>query len=413
MDVLGVELIDAAEKARADATRRETYYGLKDGKGDVPRRDRVKALHLASNAAHAILELRATSGYEVDTLLKGDELEDLVQALYDCRGRSKTKEFDGAIRSATAALALSVTTRDTRVDPKYVVDALKRMEISAKDPAAMLASAHVVLNASRTFGEHAANALLRRKPFSKICGFFAADATPPTVLAVLARALANLADLAHREAPAETAAPRAISFERLGVHRGPSVASSHSGVDTLPTASLSNDGDESAPDALLAPELRRQIERVFDAQWFGSGDARRAFKMAAGGNAQHWGAWHAKTLAPAVLGAATCWWRRAGSCAASRTAATSTRSGPSRTGACSRSAWTWRRTPASGAARGRRRAACSSAPETTGGTPRPAKTSNLSISVTSKSFRLIFGRIVFSRRVLARQRNTYVGTPEY
>ncbi|KAH8058520.1 hypothetical protein JL720_14015 [Aureococcus anophagefferens] len=104
MDVLGVELIDAAEKARADATRRETYYGLKDGKGDVPRRDRVKALHLASNAAHAILELRATSGYEVDTLLKGDELEDLVQALYDCRGRSKTKEFDGAIRSATAAL---------------------------------------------------------------------------------------------------------------------------------------------------------------------------------------------------------------------------------------------------------------------------------------------------------------------
>ena len=27
--------------------------------------------------------------------------------------------------------------------------------------------------------------------------------------------------------------------------------------------------------------------------------------MAAGGNAQHWGAWHASTLAPAVLGAAT------------------------------------------------------------------------------------------------------------
>ena len=32
--------------------------------------------------------------------------------------------------------------------------------------------------------------------------------------------------------------------------------------------------------------------------------------------------------------------------------------------------------------------------------PRPAKTSNLSISVTSKSLRLMFGRIVFSRRCL-------------
>ena len=43
----------------------------------------------------------------------------------------------------------------------------------------------------------------------------------------------------------------------------------------------------------------------------------------------------------------------------------------------------------------------SAVPETTGGTPRPAKTSNLSSSVTSKSIRLIFGRIVFSRRVLS------------
>tara|TARA_B100000475_G_scaffold128397_1_gene93758 strand:- start:69 stop:482 length:414 start_codon:yes stop_codon:yes gene_type:complete len=42
-------------------------------------------------------------------------------------------------------------------------------------------------------------------------------------------------------------------------------------------------------------------------------------------------------------------------------------------------------------------------PETTSGTTRPAKTSNLSSSVTSKSFRLIFGRTVFSRQVLEAQ----------
>ena len=39
-------------------------------------------------------------------------------------------------------------------------------------------------------------------------------------------------------------------------------------------------------------------------------------------------------------------------------------------------------------------------PETTSGMDASSKTSNLSISVESKSFRLIFGRIVFSRRVL-------------
>jgi len=39
-----------------------------------------------------------------------------------------------------------------------------------------------------------------------------------------------------------------------------------------------------------------------------------------------------------------------------------------------------------------------------------SKTSNLSISVKSKSFRLIFGRIVFSRRVLLRQRKNCVKT---
>jgi hypothetical protein len=41
--------------------------------------------------------------------------------------------------------------------------------------------------------------------------------------------------------------------------------------------------------------------------------------------------------------------------------------------------------------------------ETTGGTPRPSKTSHLSRSATSRSFRLILGRIGFSRRVLYRQ----------
>ena len=40
------------------------------------------------------------------------------------------------------------------------------------------------------------------------------------------------------------------------------------------------------------------------------------------------------------------------------------------------------------------------APETTSGMDASGKTSNLSLSVESKSFRLIFGRIVFSRRVL-------------
>ena len=47
---------------------------------------------------------------------------------------------------------------------------------------------------------------------------------------------------------------------------------------------------------------------------------------------------------------------------------------------------------------------CAAAWETTGGTPRPSKTSNLSRSATSKSFRLIFGRIGFSRNVPLRQR---------
>ena len=42
-------------------------------------------------------------------------------------------------------------------------------------------------------------------------------------------------------------------------------------------------------------------------------------------------------------------------------------------------------------------------PETTSGMALSSKTSNLSISAKSKSFRLIFGRIVFSRRVLFRQ----------
>ena len=43
------------------------------------------------------------------------------------------------------------------------------------------------------------------------------------------------------------------------------------------------------------------------------------------------------------------------------------------------------------------RLAFHAAPETTGGMDRSGKTSNLSISVTSKSFRPIFGRTVFSR----------------
>ncbi|KAK7242381.1 hypothetical protein SO694_00012481 [Aureococcus anophagefferens] len=139
MDVLGVELIDAAEKARADATRRETYYGLKDGKGDVPRRDRVKALHLASNARDAILELRDV-GLRGRHALKGRRARGfgpgalrLPRPVQDQGVRRGHPVRDGA--------PLSVT-RDTQgVDPKYVVDALKRMEISAKDPAAMLASA--------------------------------------------------------------------------------------------------------------------------------------------------------------------------------------------------------------------------------------------------------------------------------
>ena len=50
----------------------------------------------------------------------------------------------------------------------------------------------------------------------------------------------------------------------------------------------------------------------------------------------------------------------------------------------------------------------SAVPETISGTPRRAKT--FSSSVTSKSIRLIFGRIVFSRQILSRQRKIYVET---
>ena len=56
------------------------------------------------------------------------------------------------------------------------------------------------------------------------------------------------------------------------------------------------------------------------------------------------------------------------------------------------------------------RTARATVPETTDGTRRPAKTSNLSSSVTSKSFRLIFGRIAFSRRASSKELNSRVET---
>ena len=46
--------------------------------------------------------------------------------------------------------------------------------------------------------------------------------------------------------------------------------------------------------------------------------------------------------------------------------------------------------------------------KSTPGTPCPAKTSNLSISVKSKSFGLIFGWIVFSRRILTLKKHVEV-----
>ena len=169
----------------------------------------------------AMLELRTCSTYEPDTLLKGDELEQLVRKLYECRGAAKTKEFDAAIRHGGAALALSVTTRDSKIDPRYVVDALKRMEISAKDPAAQLAIAHVVLNTAVTTPDVARDALLRRRTFSRLCGLLGSDAAAPNVAAVLARALAHLALVAANTAtppkdpPSKRppAAARALSFE--------------------------------------------------------------------------------------------------------------------------------------------------------------------------------------------------------
>ena len=48
--------------------------------------------------------------------------------------------------------------------------------------------------------------------------------------------------------------------------------------------------------------------------------------------------------------------------------------------------------------------------KSTSGTPCPAKTSNLSISIKSKSIRLIFGRINCSRRVLEAQPKSLVRT---
>jgi hypothetical protein len=52
--------------------------------------------------------------------------------------------------------------------------------------------------------------------------------------------------------------------------------------------------------------------------------------------------------------------------------------------------------------------ACLAVPETTSGMALSSKTSDLSSSATSTSIRLIFGRIVFSRRVIFRHERNHV-----
>ena len=170
MDVLAMDVIGQAE-AKKQSPR---HYGLEAGKGTVSRADRLLALSLSCQAIHAMLELRSTDeGRAEVSLLKGDEIEALIKTLYEARAAAKSTAFDAAIRSTATALALSVATGDTKVDPLYVADALRRMGISKKDPVAQLAIAHVVLNACIYVPDVARETILKRRSYQRLCNAFA------------------------------------------------------------------------------------------------------------------------------------------------------------------------------------------------------------------------------------------------